>query len=250
MYDLTAFNLKDMTTMGAALRQMGTGATSMEEVANKTVRYLYENLGDDTGVPTSALVRFFITYPYQKLETELQQHVQHVLGVHTADPDLRCQMLLATVGEQPDWRDRRRSVYCKALPLTEEIVRDNPMFAQVADVFGIVMNRAVKPDPELLIELEQKTYNVFYVPDAVGNAYVPDQDDFVSPYGIRSLLGFYALLPSGNLFTVIVFSKTLIPRETTEFFRALALNVKISILPFDDVAVFAQSNPDGHPCNA
>ena len=44
---------------------------------------------------------------------------------------------------------------------------------------------------------------------------------------------------------MIVFSKTLIPRETTEFFKALALNVKISILPFDDVAVFAESNPGG-----
>ena len=64
------------------------------------------------------------------------------------------------------------------------------MFAQVSDVFGIVMNRPVKPDPELLAELEQKTYNVFYVPDAAGNTYVPDQDDFVIPFGIRSLLGF------------------------------------------------------------
>jgi signal transduction histidine kinase len=245
VYDLTAFNLKDMTTLGAVLRQMGIGATSMEEVANKTVRYLYENLGDETGKPTSALVRFFITYPYEKLDAELQQHVQHVLGMHPLDADLRCQTLLATVGHEADWNDRRHSAYYKALPLTEEIVNDNPMFAQVSDVFGIVMKAPVKPDPELLVELEQKTYNVFYVPDTVGNAYVPDQDDFVIRFGIRSLLGFYALLPSGNLVTVIVFSKTLIPRETTEFFRALALNVKISILPFDEVAVFDQSNADG-----
>ena len=71
MYDLTDFNLKDMTVLGAALRQMGMGATSMEEAANKTVRYLYQNLGDGTGKPTSALVRFFITYPYQRLDTEI-----------------------------------------------------------------------------------------------------------------------------------------------------------------------------------
>jgi signal transduction histidine kinase len=245
MYDLTAFNLKDMTTLGAALRQMGAGATSIEEVANKTVRYLYENLGDETGKPTSALVRFFITYPYEKLDAELQQHVQNLLGKEPSNPDLRCQTLLATVGEEPDWNDRRRSSYYKVLPLTEKILDDNPMFAQVSDVFGIVMKAPVKSDPELLVELEQKTYNVFYVPDAAGNAYIPDQDEFVIPFGIHSLLGFYALLPSGNLFTVIVFSKTIIPRETTEFFKALALNVKISILSFDEVAVFAQSNANG-----
>ena len=245
MYNLTAFNLKDMTTLGAALRQMGTGATSMEEAANKTVRYLYENLGNGTGKPTSSLVRFFITYPYQKLETELQQHVQQVLGMHPADPELPCQTLLATVGEEPDWKDRQSSAYYRALPLTEEIVRDHPIFAQASDVFDIVMKRPVKSDPELLAGLEQKTYNVFYMPDAAGNAHLPDQDDFVMPNGTRSLLGFYALLPSGNIFTVIVFSRTIIPRETTEFFKTLALNVKISILPFDDVAVFAESNPDG-----
>ncbi len=235
MYDLTTFNLRDMTTLGATLRDMGIGARSMEEVANKTVRYLYENLGDETGTPTSALVRFFITYPYQKLERELQQHVQHVLGMHPADPDLRCQTLLATVGEELHWNDRRRSGHYNVLPLTESIVNDNPLFAQISDVFGIVMKRPVYPDPELMAELEQKSYNVFYV---------PDQDGIVIPYGTRSLLGSYALLPSGNLFTVIVFSKKLIPREATEFFKTLALNVKISVLPFDDVAVFAGSNPD------
>lgn len=245
MYDLTAFNLKNMTTLGVALRQMGMGASSMEEVANKIVRYLYENLGDGTGKPISALVEFFITYPYQKLETELQQHVRHVLGMRPADPDLSCQTLLATVGEEPNWNDRRRSVYYKVLPLTEGIVDDTPMFAQLSEVFDIVMKSRTKPNPESLVELEQKTYNVFYVPDAAGSDHVPEQEDFVIRYGLRSILGFYALLPSGNLFTVIVYSKTRIPSATTEFFKTLALNVKISILPFDDVAVFAGSTPDG-----
>ena len=239
MYDLTKFSLKDMSTCGAMLRQMGDGARSMEDVANKVVRYLYEQLGDETGKPASSLVRFFITHPYKDLSAELQQHVQNVLGRPLDDLDVSCQTLLATVGEEADWNDRRRSRLYKSLPLTEETAKRIPMYAQVSDVFGIVMSRLPNPDAEFLVELEQKTYNVFFIPDSVGSAYVPDQEKFVIPYGIRSILGFYGLLPSRNLFTVIVFSKILIPRETTEYFKTLALNVKMTILPFDEVAVFA-----------
>ncbi len=138
MYDLSAFTLKDMTICGAALRQLGEGAASMEEVANRTVHYLFE----------------------------------------------------------------------------------------------------------------QQTYNIFHVPDALDNHYIPDQADFVLPYDIRSVLGFFGLLPSGNLFTVIVFAKALITRDMTDYFRPLTLNVKMAILPFDDTVVFASDTCDSPPAPA
>jgi hypothetical protein len=71
MFDLAKFTLRDMTELGAVLRKIGDDATSMEEVANRVVRYLYENLVDPgTGRPECALVRFFKTHPYQDLESE------------------------------------------------------------------------------------------------------------------------------------------------------------------------------------
>jgi len=53
------------------------------------------------------------------------------------------------------------------------------------------------------------------------------------PFGIRSVIGFGGMLPSGNLFAVILFTKVPIPRETADLFRPLALSVKLAILPFD-----------------
>lgn len=238
MYDLTTFGLKDMVACGAVLRQMGNGATSMEEAAQKMVRYLYDHLVDAERERSAALVRFFITKPYGELNDELQQHVNGFLGKIPNDPTLKCQTLLATIGDNPEWHSRHNSRYYKVHPLSKEIVDANPMFAQVSEMFGIVLERAVDPDPDLIIDLEQQTYNIFHVPDAISNYYIPDQADFVIPYGIRSVLGFYGLLPSGNLFTVIVFAKVHIPREMTDYFRPLALNVKMAILPFDDTAVF------------
>jgi hypothetical protein len=243
MYDLTAFSLKDMTTCGAALRRQGEGATSMEEVADRTVRYLYDQLVDPAGDRATALVRFFITRPYNELDETLQQHVNGFLNHPPDDPDLKCQTLLATVGDNPDWHSRHNSRYYKVHPLSKEIVDINPMFGQVSEMFGIALDQAVDPDPGLLIDLEQRTYNIFHVPDAVDNFYIPDQADFVRPYGIRSVLGFFGMLPSGDLFSVVLFAKVVIGREMTDYFRPLALNVKMAILPFDDTVVFAADSP-------
>lgn len=243
MYNLTTFSLKDMATCGTALRRLGEGAANMEEVADRMVRYLYDHLGDARGQRATALVRFFITRPYCELEHGLQQHVDGYLGHPPADPNLKCQTLLATVGDDPQWHSRHNSRYYKVHPLSKEIVDANPMFAQVSEMFGIVLDQAVDPDPGLIIDQEQQTYNIFHVPDAVDNPYVPDQDDFVAPYGIQSVLGFYGLLPSGNLFTIIIFSKVAIARDMTDYFRPLALSVKMAVLPFDDTVVFANDPP-------
>ncbi|MFM8550852.1 MAG: ATP-binding protein, partial [Nitrospiraceae bacterium] len=75
-------------------------------------------------------------------------------------------------------------------------------------------------------------------PEAVGSPYLPGQGQIVVPYGVCSVLGFGGLLPTGSLFTVILFSKVPIPRETAELFKTLALSVKIALLPFDGTADF------------
>ncbi len=60
-------------------------------------------------------------------------------------------------------------------------------------------------------------------------------------FGVRSVLGFGGMLPLGDIFCVILFSKVAIPRETAELFRTLALNVKLAALPFQE-AVFGGSD--------
>lgn len=243
MHDLTAFSLRDMTTCGAALRRLGENAGSMEEVANRTVRYLYDHLVDAAGERATALVRFFITRPYCTLTDDLQRHVDGFLGGPPPDPDLKCQTLLATIGDHPDWHSRQKSRFYKVHPLSKEIVDVNQMFAQVSEIFGIVLEQAVNRDPGLVVDLEQETYNILHVYEARDNPYVPDQADFVIPYGIKSVLVMFSLLPSGNIFTVIIFARVTVPRELIDYFRPLTLNVKMAILPFDDTAVFADDAP-------
>ena len=231
-----------MIELGADLRRLPVAATSMEQAADLIVRYLYEHLADpQTRKKCCALVRCFKTHPYSSLEPALQEYAKTCLGSEPSDPDMRCLTLLATAGAQPAWNDRRQSRGHQAIPLpSEEIVRDAPMVAQLIQQMGLDIGTVLKPDPALLVDIEQRAFNVFYVPDAVGSAYVPAQSEFVTVHGIRSVLGFGGLLPSGDLFAIIMFAVVGIPRDTADMFSTLALGVKLGLLPFVGNRIFAE----------
>lgn len=239
-YDLGAFSLTDMTRCGIALRRIGAGASSMEEVAERTARYLFERLREPAGGgPACALVRLFVTMPFEELTKAQQEFAVTVLG-RQPEYGMKCLTLLASAGVEEAWNSRHRSVGHKALPLSsEESVARSPMIAQLIQQLGVEVSSLLASDSRLIIEMEQHTFNVFYVPDAKDSPYIPAQQDFVVPYGIRSVLGFGGVLPSGELYAMILFSRVSIPREIAELFRTLSLNVKVALLPFVDRQVFA-----------
>jgi hypothetical protein len=97
---------------------------------------------------------------------------------------------MATVGEKPAWNARETSVGHQAIPLpSPEIVAQVPMIANLIRQFGLEIHTVLQPDPQFLVELEQKTYHVFHVPQAVGSAYIPAQQEFVLPFGIQPVWG-------------------------------------------------------------
>jgi hypothetical protein len=244
MYDLTRFALSDMTECGAALRQLGRDAESMEEVANRIVRHLYDQFLDpQTGEQSCVLVRLFKTHPFGELDAELQRFARDLLGRPPESPAMKCLTLLATVGARPEWNSRRSSAGHQAIPLTSELVVPQfPMIVQLIHQFGLEFNTVLRPDPAPLLDLKQRAYDVFHVPQALGSPSIPAQDEFVIPFGVRSVLGFGGMLPTGDFFAVILFSRAPIARDTADLFQALAPSVKIAILPFAQV-VFAGGEP-------
>ena len=113
------------------------------------------------------------------------------------------------------------------------------MIARLINQFGIDVGAVMRPDPTLIGDLSKKTFNAFYVPDAVGSPYIPFQDDFVLRYGIKSVLGFGGVLSSGELYVVIMFSKVSIPSKTAEIFNGMGNWVKEAVKPFLGNKVFA-----------
>ncbi len=242
MSNLQKFTLQEMTQCGMQLRELNSGSSSIEEVANKVVNYFYENfINEETREKAFALVRFFKTYAYENLEPTLQEYAQIMSGENSLYPQTKCLTLLATKGKLPEWNSRHKSIEHKAIPLaSEQLVAQAPMISQLLRQFGLKTATFLNPDPQLLVDLEQKTYNVFYIPQALGSKYIPAQEKFVIPHQIQSVLGFGGMLPDGNLFAVILFSQVQIPQDTATLFKVLALSVKMAILPFTKDSVFTK----------
>jgi len=148
--------------------------------------------------------------------------------------------LLATAGEEAAWNSRHASKGHKAIPLvSEDMVHKSPMVAGLLVQLGFKISDVLRPDAQLILDLSHKTFGVFYVADAVGSPFIPAQTDFVVPYGVKSVLGFGGMLPTGNIFSVIIFSRETIAKETAEMFQTIALSVKLAVLPASARPLFA-----------
>jgi hypothetical protein len=241
MHDLTHFTQNDMYQCAIALRNMDSGSKSMEEVSNRMVSYLYDNLIDgQTGKRACALVRLFKIHPYGSLNDELQKAAFRIAKSRSINPSTKCLTLLATAGDEPNWNSRHTSNGHKAIPLLDrDFVNQVPMISQLIKQFGLDIDTVLAPTPELLSELQSHTFSVFYVPNALDSAYIPSQKEFVIPYKIKSVLGFGGMLSSGELFAIILFTKTWIDRDTaTESFKWISAYARIPIATFEDKLIF------------
>jgi hypothetical protein len=234
VHNLSDFTSADAEQCAAAFRRAASNNTCMEAVAQEIVGYLYDNLIDSaSGGKACALVRLYKTHAYGDLKPDLQEFARAVLGRNPDSKDMKCLTLLATVGEKAEWNSRENSHDHKAIPLpTADFVSKIPMIARLINQFGLDINAVVRPDPNLLADLERRTYNAFYVPEAVGSPYIPAQKDFVLAYKVRSVLGFGGLLSIGDLYAVILFSKVAVARSTCDLFSTVALDLKLSLQQF------------------
>jgi signal transduction histidine kinase/DNA-binding response OmpR family regulator len=243
MFSFAHFTLSDLTEALTKLRQIGLGTGSMEETAGRMVRYVYESFRDrETGRRSCALVRFFVTRPCDTLDGELQSIARTMLGGVPESPTHKCLILLGTAGDAPEWNNRHRSERHQVFPLpSKHIVSSLPMISQLITQLGIDVRCLLEPSPSTLLVAEQQAYNVFHVPVAEGSPFIPAQEKFVIPNCIKSVLGFGGLLPSGELYAVILFSRTSISQDTALLFKPWALAAKAALLPYDrDDRIFAQ----------
>jgi hypothetical protein len=233
-YNLSRFGFGDMMDCRGRIRDLlADDPATLEEAATRAVEFFHRELVDERGEPACALVRFFKTHPYRDLPEDLQAVVRAATPEATSVPDLRCLTLIATRGDEPEWNSRLASRGHRAIPLMSvEMVQQAPMIAQLITQLGLPIANVVRPSRALLLDQEQTSHNVFYVPRALGSPHIVAQEEFVARYGIQSVLGFGGLLASGDLFAVILFSKVAISPDAADQFRVVGLNLKIAILPF------------------
>ncbi|HVE94225.1 MAG TPA: SpoIIE family protein phosphatase [Acidimicrobiales bacterium] len=241
------FTLSDLLACAAELQEIGAGADSMEEAAERVVAYFYERfVRPGTNDPANVLVRFYRTSPCERLDSELQRIVAGANPARSDWTGVQCLTLLATIGHEDAWRDRRRSEGHRVIAFEDEASLDSlPMMAGLLRDLGISPTEVISPDPAAIEQREARDYRVFHIADALGSAVIPAQEDFVVPYGVASVLGFGGVLPDGSVFSVILFSQEKISEEVASMFRAVALTVKLAVLPFVGRSIF-RDGEDGH----
>ena len=256
MFSIETFSLQDMTNLSSEIRELGAGARTQEEIADRIVKHLYNGFVlDNTGEKAFALARFFISMPFRELEPPLKRYVEGRLPEHKElGPDSRCLTLLATYGQEAPWCDRTKSREHRAIPIdSPELATELPMIALLCKQFGIDSNsvsdvvlsysdrspQAVATiDSDVVMDQDQATFNVFFVPEAFDSPYIYAQEEFVKPFGIHSVLGFGGILSAGQIFAVILFSRASIKREVAQRFKPLALSTKNALLQVPQDKVF------------
>ncbi len=92
----------------------------------------------------------------------------------------------------------------------------------------------------------RETYNVFYIPEALGSPYVTVQEEFVIPFnvlfGTSGLVAFYLRATSLPL---SFFLKSIYPGRSPTCSETAALSVKMAVLPFDGKVIFDEAGRGG-----
>jgi hypothetical protein len=239
MFDLNRFELNEMTHLGATLRQLGRDAPTFERACQSVSELFWREFVDPaSGQPAFALARCYKTHPYGEMPAELARFAKGVFPDRPIHPATQCLTLLGTFGDRDEWRSRHRSGGHQAIPLIDEhTVEGLPMVARLVQSLGIDAFDVVNPDPGLLLEKDRHGFNVFHVENAVGSAHIPAQD-FVRSAGVRSVVGFGFVVPPASVFATILFSRQVISAETAHLFKALALSLKLALVPLVKGQVF------------
>lgn len=243
MHDLGDFSLRDAAECTAHVRRLGHGAGSMEEAASRIVTYLYDDLTDRRGGRRAcALVRFYKTHPYGLLDAERRRFAEARSAGESAAPNARFLALLAAAGDERGSSSVVPSPDHEAIPfeLAAETAHVPTMIRHVTQL-GVDVDEAAPPSssgwpsaaaPDLPHD------NAFHVAAATGGPEIPITDTRLTHHKIRSIMGFGGVLPGGDLFVVVLFTRVRIADTARDFFKTLALGVKVGVMSFERGPIF------------
>jgi len=149
-----------------------------------------------------------------------------------------CLALLATGGDRPAWGDRRASHNHQALPLNgaEALQRVPLALAVLRDLVGAGgAQRDQSGRPRLVVHP---------VPRATGSPLVPAQW-LIERHSVTAALGLGGLLPTGEAFAVVLFSRAPLPPSAAADFAPLAHALHSLLAPLAAAPLFEPAGPVG-----
>ena len=231
-YSVEDFSLVDMMNCGAVIRSLSS-LSSKPQFTNALVRYLFEHLVDRNGRRAFALVRLFETRPYRQLRSDVRTLAREL------DPEIEsntpCLQLLATAGDSPEWNDARKSAEHRVIPLSKAVIQKKPLLIlHILHQLGFDEvsgdNTPVVSANSTATETENTDTRYFHVVEAMGHPAIPDQEQFIIPHDIHSIIGFGERMPDGRMFVVSMFSHVPIEASTAALIGHLSLSTHLALL--------------------
>ena len=217
--------------------------SNLEQVAQEMMKTLCQTIVTDSDNSAIVLGRLFKSCSYSDLTEDIQNYIQQKEDLNAITPESKYLTLLGTWGELEEWRVIKISRNYKAFSLNDkDVLYKFPMLSAVFNQIGYDIPTETDPDKSIIIDDQDKEYGVFYVKDATGNKLVPKQAEFVEPYGIKSVIGFGGRYGNNNIYSIILFFRECISRQTTELFPSLNPAIKLLTLRHEMTGNIFNSN--------
>ena len=225
---LDRFGVDDLVALGADLRSLGDGDRSMEEVAGRVVELLRDRLLADDGRPSCITVRLYKTHPLRRLPDD--RRALALEAAPDAQPDTTCITLLGRADAVPlpvgGPAERVR-------PLTAEAFTSGSVVVRLLQELGVDEASVLDPKQALAMQMQHRELNVFVIHD------FPDTElmdegvrDGLRALGVRDLFTLGGILPSGDLFLLLAFTRSAIDERVADLLRSLGTAVKVPLIPF------------------
>ncbi|MBI2920044.1 MAG: hypothetical protein HYY18_03045 [Planctomycetes bacterium] len=152
------------------------------------------------------LSRVYLSLPFASLDSGGQEFARGKFGLSPAPGD-RFLALMGTQGDDAAWNDRATSSGHRAIPLNRQTVTTVPMLARCFQQIGFDLDIVIGTGGGIHLEGVSRAFGLFHVENAPGSPFIPAQDDFVRPRGVRSVVGCGTMLPDGAVSVWIGFSR-------------------------------------------
>lgn len=232
-------SLKRMTDseLQALLREVKdriTGCGSLEEVAQKSARGIYDALRS-----SMVLVRFYAALPLQKLPTAERAFATELAVAKGFAPRLKEDTLVLTLmgtnGDKAEWSQRRSSRGHLAIPLVSaDFIGGIPMVSRMLSDLGVSIEQLDPNNPGIETRTFGTLGGLFYVADAAsavdqkGRKIITAQD-FVAAHGVKTVIGTAGRYILRRTFiTLILFTREAIDLQRAQGIMPLA-NVITSV---------------------
>ncbi len=242
MFDLRKFSLEDMTQIGRDWRNLGAAAGGIPAAAEHIVRYVQNQLIDgESGEPVCLLTNLYITVRGKALSPALREIALKKLSDSTISlSQLWCLRLIASAGMPAANEFAIATPDPQVIPIPNaQSVAQYPLFEQLLSQMGISAEYLIQDDPTLTLELAASPLNIFLIPNLEKTPQLLRPNTILIPQETHSLFGIGGMLPSGQFFFLLMFSKIEMKHEMVELFKPLALSLKLALLPYVNQTVVA-----------